>query len=127
MSLSDDNISLSIFIPTTEIVKEIDEFDIGNISGREVEIVAGMGGGEYLPSLADDNRFYIASRDSEVFTLQGKAIITNQKKENVICVYVAIGQKTSTVAHIAKTLEERKSNQSFEGSTKGKTRSRRTG
>lgn len=32
--------------------------------------------------------------------------IINQKNENVICIYVAIGQKTSTVAQIAKTLEE---------------------
>ena len=32
--------------------------------------------------------------------------IINQKDTDVICVYVAIGQKTSTVAQIAKTLEE---------------------
>ena len=32
--------------------------------------------------------------------------ILNQKGQNVICIYVAIGQKTSTVAQIAKTLEE---------------------
>ena len=33
--------------------------------------------------------------------------IINQKHENVICIYVAIGQKASTVAQIAKTLEEK--------------------
>ncbi len=33
--------------------------------------------------------------------------IINQKNENVICIYVAIGQKKSTVAQIAKTLEEK--------------------
>lgn len=32
--------------------------------------------------------------------------IINQKKENVKCIYVAIGQKASTVANIVKTLEE---------------------
>ena len=32
--------------------------------------------------------------------------IINQKNYDVICIYVAIGQKTSTVAQIAKTLEE---------------------
>ena len=32
--------------------------------------------------------------------------IINQKGQNVICVYVAIGQKRSTVAHLVKTLEE---------------------
>ncbi len=31
--------------------------------------------------------------------------IINQKKENVICIYVAIGQKESTVAGLVKTLE----------------------
>ena len=33
--------------------------------------------------------------------------IINQKNENVICIYVAIGQKASTVAQIAKTLEDK--------------------
>ena len=33
--------------------------------------------------------------------------IITQKGKDVICVYVAIGQKTSTVAHLAKTLEEK--------------------
>lgn len=32
--------------------------------------------------------------------------ILNQKTEDVICIYVAIGQKTSTIAQLAKTLEE---------------------
>ncbi len=33
--------------------------------------------------------------------------ILNQKGKDVICIYVAIGQKTSTVAQLAKILEER--------------------
>lgn len=33
--------------------------------------------------------------------------ILNQKEENVICVYVAIGQKASTVANVVNTLTER--------------------
>src|SRR5213076_2551354 len=32
--------------------------------------------------------------------------IINQKGQNVICIYVAIGQKRSTVAQVVKTLEE---------------------
>ena len=32
--------------------------------------------------------------------------IINQKGQNVICIYVAIGQKRSTVARVVKTLEE---------------------
>ncbi len=33
--------------------------------------------------------------------------IINQKKENVLCIYVAIGQKKSTVAQLVKELEDR--------------------
>ncbi|MCZ0901327.1 F0F1 ATP synthase subunit alpha, partial [Microcoleus sp. HI-ES] len=33
--------------------------------------------------------------------------IINQKSENVICVYVAIGQKASTVANIVNVLQEK--------------------
>ncbi len=33
--------------------------------------------------------------------------IINQKTENVICIYVAIGQKKSTVAQLVRTLEDR--------------------
>ena len=33
--------------------------------------------------------------------------IINQKEENVICIYVAIGQKKSTVAQLVQTLEEK--------------------
>jgi len=33
--------------------------------------------------------------------------IINQKAENVICVYVAIGQKASTVANVVQTLQEK--------------------
>ena len=32
--------------------------------------------------------------------------IINQKGQNMICVYVAIGQKRSTVAQVVQTLEE---------------------
>ncbi len=32
--------------------------------------------------------------------------ILNQKGKDVICIYVAIGQKQSTVAHIVNTLSE---------------------
>ena len=32
--------------------------------------------------------------------------IINQKGKDVICIYVAIGQKKSTIAHVVKTLEE---------------------
>ncbi len=39
-------------------------------------------------------------------TAVGIDAILNQKEENVICIYVAIGQKKSTVAQLVKTLED---------------------
>lgn len=33
--------------------------------------------------------------------------IINQKDQDVICIYVAIGQKRSTVANVVETLEKR--------------------
>lgn len=39
--------------------------------------------------------------------------IINQKEENVICIYVAIGQKNSTVAKVVSTLEKARSNGLF--------------
>lgn len=80
-------VSLKDFVPTTEIVKDIDDFYIGIISGREEEVVAGMGRGEYLPSLADDNRFYIAARENTVLVLEGNGEVTNVNKDGskLIC------------------------------------------
>ena len=42
--------------------------------------------------------------------------ILNQKGKDVICIYVAIGQKQSTVAHIVNTLEENGSFRLFDSS-----------
>ena len=36
---------------------------------------------EYLPKKAYENRFYIATRDKNIYTLQGKAVIEKEKKE----------------------------------------------
>ena len=72
--------SLKGFVPLTENVKNIEEFSIGIISGKEDENVAGMGRGEYLPSLADDNRFDIAIREDTVLVLEGNGIVENLKK-----------------------------------------------
>ena len=75
--------SLKGFIRETEIVKNIDQFYIGKISGRESEIVAGMGGGEYLPTEADKNRFYIAVRENTVLVLEGNGKVENVKKDGL--------------------------------------------
>lgn len=71
------------FVPTTENVKKVNEFSIGYLSGREEEISAGAGAGEYLPTLADKNRFYIASREHTVLVLEGRGDIEDYKKDGL--------------------------------------------
>ena len=89
-------ISLKSFIPMTENVKNIDEFSIGYISGRDVEIVAGMGGGEYLPTKADKSRFYIASREDTVLVLEGSGQVENVEKKGskLTCNVTTLEDKT---------------------------------
>lgn len=70
------------YVTYDDNIVDINNHNLGIMSGKEIETVAGTAKAEYLPVNAYENRFYIASRDSEVFTLQGKAIIINQKKEN---------------------------------------------
>ena len=48
----------------------------------------------------------IGDRQTGKTTIAADTII-NQKGKDVICIYVAIGQKASTVARVVKTLEER--------------------
>ena len=62
-------------------IADIENVDKGYVSGREYEVVAGMGKGEYLPTKAYKNRFYIASREQGIYVLEGKAVIENEKKE----------------------------------------------
>lgn len=62
-------------------IADIEDVGKGYVSGREYEVVAGMGKGEYLPVNAYKNRFYIASREKGIYVLEGKAIIENEKKE----------------------------------------------
>ena len=54
---------------------DIERFDLGNVSGREYETVAGIAKAEYLPVNAYKNRFYVASREKAIYVLKGKAII----------------------------------------------------
>ncbi len=58
----------------------IENIDMGNVSGREYETVAGIAKAEYLPVKAYKNRFYIASREKTIYVLEGKAIIENEEK-----------------------------------------------
>ena len=73
--------SLKDLVPTTEIVKDIEDFNVGIIYGKQNEVIAGMGKGEYLPTLADKNRFDIAVREDTVLVTEGKGEVANVKKE----------------------------------------------
>ncbi len=73
--------SLKDFAPTTKIVKDIEDFNVGIIYGKQNEVIAGMGRGEYLPTLADKNRFDIAVREDTVLVTDGKGEVANVKKE----------------------------------------------
>lgn len=66
---------------TEEPLTDIAELDLGNYSGREYEVVAGCGKGEYLPVNAYKNRFHIASREQGIYVLEGKALIEKEKKD----------------------------------------------
>ena len=61
-------------------IKDINTYTLGVLTGKEFEVIAGTAKSEYLPVKAYDNRFYLASRDNDVFTLEGKAVIEHVKK-----------------------------------------------
>ncbi|MBR3270388.1 MAG: F0F1 ATP synthase subunit alpha, partial [Clostridia bacterium] len=57
-----------------------------------------------IPIGRGQRELIIGDRQTGKTTLATDAIL-NQKGQNVLCVYVAIGQKNSTVAEVAQTLE----------------------
>ena len=64
-------------------IAEIKNLNLGKYSGKEFEVVAGCGKGEYLPVNAYKNRFYIATRENGIYVLEGKAIIENENKSGI--------------------------------------------
>ena len=69
------------YIDYSQDLKNIQDFDLGFVSGREVEVVAGGGKSEYLPVKAYENRFYIATREPGAFVTEGKALIEDEVKD----------------------------------------------
>ena len=49
----------------------------------------------------------IAQIKGQVLGMMANCLIINQKGKDVICIYVAIGQKKSTVAQLVQTLENK--------------------
>lgn len=70
----------SSLIHYDENIQKVENLELGKISGREYEVVAGTAKAEYLPINAYDNRFYIASREDLIYVLKGKAIIEDEEK-----------------------------------------------
>lgn len=52
----------------------------GNMTGKEIECIAGLGKEEYLPMKAYDNKFYIASREKGAKALKGNIVVKNELK-----------------------------------------------
>lgn len=76
-------LALNPYIPyLTEQLADIENIQQGVVSGKESEIVAGIAKGEYLTTRANNNRFYIATRENKVYVLKGKAIIEKENKTN---------------------------------------------
>lgn len=65
-----------------EKLENIENINMGNVTGREYETVAGIAKAEYLPVNAYKNRFYVASREKGIYVLSGKAIIENESKNS---------------------------------------------
>lgn len=64
-----------------EKLENIENINMGNVTGKEYETVAGIAKAEYLPVNAYKNRFYVASREKGIYVLNGKAIIENESKD----------------------------------------------
>lgn len=74
-------VALAGFIPYSNDISEIENYTLGRMSGKTVEVVAGTAKAEYLPKKAFENRFYIATRENATYVLTGKAIIENEEKD----------------------------------------------
>ncbi len=62
--------------------EKIENLNLGIVSGMQNEIVGGIAKGEYLPVKANNDRFYIATREDKMTVLSGKTIITNEEKDD---------------------------------------------
>ena len=73
-------VALVRFVPFEDNIKNISEYRLGIITGKENEYVKGMEYLSFLPEKAYNNRFYIAIRDDSIDTLEGDIEISNITK-----------------------------------------------
>lgn len=71
------------FVRYTEEVTPIEDWYLGQVSGMNNECIAGMGRGEYLPTKAYENRFYVATREDKIYVTKGKAVIEKEEKDGL--------------------------------------------
>jgi hypothetical protein len=76
-------IALHGFVKYAESVGNIEDFELGHVSGMNNECIAGMGKAEYLPEKAYENRFYIATREDKIYVTEGKAIVEKEEKDGL--------------------------------------------
>ena len=69
-----------VLVNNVELSK-IEEKELGRITGKDNECIAGMGKGEYLPVKVYNNKFYIATREDKIYAIEGKAVIEKEEKD----------------------------------------------
>jgi hypothetical protein len=76
-------VALHGFVRYAESVEDVENFELGHVSGMNNECIAGMGKAEYLPEKAYENRFYIATREDKIYVTEGKAIVEKEEKDGL--------------------------------------------
>ena len=92
----------------SSVTRRIERIAPGVITRREVNVPLQTGIkaiDAMVPIGRGQRQLIIGDRQTGKTTI-GIDTIINQKGKDVLCIYVAIGQKASTVARIAKTLED---------------------
>jgi len=92
----------------SDVTRRIERIAPGVITRREVNVPLQTGIkaiDAMVPIGRGQRQLIIGDRQTGKTTI-GIDTILNQKGKDVLCIYVAIGQKASTVARIAKTLED---------------------
>ena len=64
-------------------IQNIEDIKLGQFSGKEYETVAGVGKGEYLTHNAYKDKFYVATREDNIYVLEGKAVVEEEKKDGL--------------------------------------------
>ena len=92
----------------TEILRPIERVASGVISRKSVDtpLQTGIKAIDSMVPIGRGQRELIIGDRQTGKTAIAIDTIINQKDQDVLCIYVAIGQKASTVANLVKTLEE---------------------